>query len=125
MGRLAAVAIAAARGTTNSRCVRVHGAVMFEGRTVGVVVPFRVRWSRYKADPLASSPMSPRIGRAFPRCPHAAPPLHPCGIERSMAKRTPTPRRPIVALDDLAPQRELRAGTGRRVFGADARRSLL
>lgn len=36
-----------------------------------------------------------------------------------MAKRTATARKPIVALDDLAPQRELRAGAGRRVFGAE------
>lgn len=36
-----------------------------------------------------------------------------------MTKRPSTARRPIVALADLAPQRELRAGAGRRVFGAE------
>jgi len=36
-----------------------------------------------------------------------------------MAKRPTPARRPIVALDDLAPQRELRAGAGQRVFGAE------
>ena len=36
-----------------------------------------------------------------------------------MTKRPSADRRPIVTLDDLAPQRELRAGAGRRVFGAE------